>query len=198
MKRAFLALSLLTLLAVPAGAVSGGIGIHAGWVNMDDAGDDAGWGILANFGASPRVDIQVRMTDFRSLVVDFDDAANLPEDIDILRGFEFQSTLIDLGFSYNFRKDGRAFTPFVGGGGTYYLLDSTPDSHGRINDEYGWYGIAGLDFIFAERWGVYLEGMWRDAKMTIRGDGFGVGTGPTDLGVDLNGPQVNLGIKFAW
>ena len=58
--------------------------------------------------------------------------------------------------------------------------------------------IAGLDFPFADRWGVYLEGMWRDAKMTIRGDGFGVGTGPTDLGVDLNGPQVNLGIKFGW
>jgi hypothetical protein len=197
MKRAFLSLSLLALLAVPAGAVTGGIGVHAGWVDMDDAGDDAGWGLLANFGVSPHVDIQVRMTDFRSLVVDFTDDDFPPGQMLPTRGFEYQSTLVDLGFTYNFRKDGRAFTPFVGGGGTYYLLDSTPDSNGRINDEYGWYGLAGLDFMFAERWGAYVEGMWRDAKMTIRGDGFDF-AGPVDVGVDLNGPQVNLGIKFAW
>jgi hypothetical protein len=197
MKRAFLSLSLLALLAVPAGAVTGGIGVHAGWVDMDDAGDDAGWGLLANFGVSPHVDIQLRMTDFRSLVVDFTDDDFPPGQVLPNRGFEYQSTLVDFGFSYNFRKDGRAFTPFVGGGGTYYLLDSTPDSNGRVNDEYGWYGLAGLDFMFAERWGAYVEGMWRDAKMTIRGDGFGIG-GPVDVGVDLNGPQVNLGIKFAW
>ena len=36
MKRALLALSLLALLAVPAGAVSGGIGMHAGWIDMHD------------------------------------------------------------------------------------------------------------------------------------------------------------------
>jgi hypothetical protein len=194
MKRALLALSLLALLAVPAGAVSGGIGMHAGWIDMDDASDDAGWGLLANFGVSPRVDIQLRMTDFRSVVAG---SENNNGNVVLLGDFEFQSTLVDFGFLYNFRKNDRKLTPFVGGGGTYYLLDSTPDSKGRVNDEYGWYGIAGLDFPIAQRWAIYLEGMWRDAKMTIRGDDLALG-GPVDVGVDLNGPQVNLGIKFNW
>ena len=196
MKRALIALSLLALLAVPAGAVTGGIGMHAGWTDMDDAGDDAGWGLLANFGVSPRVDIQLRMTDFRSLNVQFreDDGSQALVSEGL---FEFQATLVDFGFLYNFRKDDRKLTPFVGGGGTYYLLDSTPDSEGRLNDEYGWYGVAGLDFPIAKRWALYLEGMWRDAKMTIRGDDLGLG-GPVDVGVNISGPQVNLGIKLNW
>ena len=146
---------------------------------------------MANFGISPHVDIQVRMTDFRSLLVDASEVDGL------VRDFEYQTTTFDLGFTYNFRKQERALTPFVGGGGTYFLLDSTPDSQGRINDEYGWYGIAGLDFPFASRWGAYLEGMWRDAKMTIRDDGLEP-FGPTDVGVSISGPQVNIGIKFFW
>lgn len=190
MKRAFLALSLLALLAVPAGA-GGGIGMHAAWVNGDDAGDDAGWGLLFNFGVTPRVDIQLRGSDFRSLVVDPDGVQGLDRD------FEFQATLVDLGFVFNFRRDDRKLTPYVGAGGTYFALDSTPDSRGRLEDEYGWYGVAGLDFPIARLWAIYAEAMWRDAKMTIRGDDLGLG-GPVDVGVDINGPQANVGIKFNW
>lgn len=190
MKRAFLALGLLALLAVPASA-GGGVGLHAGWVDTADANNDAGWGALVQFGLSPHVDIQLRGTDFRSLSVDASGYPGLDKD------FEFQATLLDLGFTYNFTKQGRKLTPYVGGGGTYYLLDSTPDSNARVGDEYGWYGVVGLDFPIAKRWDVYLEGMWRDAKMAIKGDDLGFG-GPVDLGVSLNGPQVNLGISLAW
>jgi len=190
MKRAFLALGLLALLAVPASA-GGGVGLHAGWVDMSDADNDAGWGLLVQFGLTQHVDIQLRGTDFRSMTV----AASSSNDLD--NDFEFQATLLDLGFTYNFTKDGRKLTPYLGGGGTYYLLDSTPDSNGRVGDEYGWYGLAGLSLPIAKRWDLYVEGMWRDAKMTIKGDDLGFG-GPVDLGVDLNGPQVNLGLAFAW
>lgn len=189
MKRAFLALGLLALLAVPASA-RGGFGMHAAWVDMSDADNDAGWGLLMQFGLTDHVDIQVRGSDFRSMVV-----GQGTQGLD--RDFEFQATLLDLGFTYNFFKSGRKLTPYVGGGGTYYLLDSTPDSKGRIGDEYGWYGIAGLQLPIARRWDIYLEGMWRDAKMTISGDDLGLG-GPVDVGVNLNGPQVNLGLMFAW
>ena len=190
MKRAFLALGLLALLAVPASA-RGGIGLHAGWLDTADADNDAGWGLLVQFGLTQHVDIQLRGTDFRSLSVAASGSNGLDKD------FEFQATLLDLGFTYNFTKDGRKLTPYVGGGGTYYLLDSTPDSNGRVGDEYGWYGIAGLSLPIAKRWDLYVEGMWRDAKMTIKGDDLGLG-GPVDLGVDLNGPQVNVGLAFAW
>ena len=190
MKRAFLALSLLALLAVPVSA-GGGIGLHAGWVDMADADNDAGWGLTAKFGVTPHVDIQLRGTDFRSLTVDSSNSNSL------VSTFEFQATLLDLGFAYTFTKEGRRFTPYVGGGGTYYLLDSTPDSNGRVGDEYGWYGIAGLTLPIAKRWDVYVEGMWRDAKMTIKGDDLGIG-GPVDVGVDLNGPQLNLGLSLRW
>lgn len=190
MKRAFLALALLALMAAPASA-RGGIGLHAGWIDTDEADNDAGWGALFHIGVTPHVDIQLRATDFRSLVVNKSNAVVLTQD------FEFQATTWDLGFVYNFIKDGRSLTPYVGGGGTYYMLDSTPDSEGRVGDEYGWYGVAGLDFPIGKRWAVYVEGMWRDAKMTIKGDDLGLG-GPVDVSVNLNGPQVNLGLAFTW
>ena len=188
MKRAFLALGLLALLAAPASA--GGIGMHAGWLDTDQAGDDAGFGLLFNFDVATRVQIQLRGTDFRELTINASDA-NTEND------FKFQATLLDLGFIYRFTKDTRKFTPYVGGGGTYYFLDSTPDSTGRLNDEYGWYGIVGLDLPIHRRWSIYVEGMWRDAKMTIKGDDLGLG-GPVDVGINLNGPQANAGIAFSW
>jgi len=190
MKRAFLALGLLSLLAVPASA-GGGLGLHAGWVDMSDADNDAGWGLLFQFGVSEHVDIQFRGTDFRSMNVEANGSNGLDSD------YEFQATLVDLGFTYNFTKEGRRVTPYLGGGGTYYLLDPTPDSQRRTGDEYGWYGLAGLSLPIAARWNVYLEGMWRDAKMTIKGDDLGFGA-PVDVGVNLNGPQVNLGLAFTW
>ncbi len=188
MKRALLAMGMLALLAAPASA--GGIGIHAGWVDTDQADNDVGFGLLFSFDVSPRVDIQLRGTDFRELVVSATDAGS---DND----FKFQATLIDLGFAYRFAKEGRKLSPYVGGGGTYYLLDSTPDSTARLNDEYGWYGVVGLDLPIGRRWAIYAEGMWRDAKMTIKGDDFDL-QGPVDIGVNLNGPQVNAGIAFTW
>lgn len=191
MKRAFLALGLLALLAVPVSA-GGGFGLHAGWVDMSDADNDAGWGLMVKFGLSPHVDIQLRGTDFREMTVSGSQGGSA-----LTSDFDFQATLLDLGFNYNFIKEGRKLTPYVGLGGTYYLLDSTPDSNARVGDEYGWYGVAGLEFPIAKRWDLYLEGMWRDAKMTIKGDDLGFG-GPVDVGVNLNGPQVNLGISLAW
>jgi len=189
MKRAFLALALLALLAAPASA-RGGIGLHAGWIDTDQADNDAGWGALFHIGVTQNVDIQVRATDFRELTVK-------PSDTSAEDGFNFQATTWDLGFVYNFFGDGRKLTPYVGGGGTYYMLDSSPDARARVNDEYGWYGIAGLDFPIGKRFAVYVEGMWRDAKMSIKGDDLGLG-GPVDVGVNLNGPQVNLGLAFTW
>ena len=189
MKRAFLALALLVLLAAPASA-RGGIGLHAGYIDTSEADNDAGWGGLFHIGVTKHVDIQVRATDFRELTVK-------PGNSGTDRGFKFQATTWDLGFVYNFFKDGRALTPYIGGGGTYYMLDSTPDSKGRVGDEYGWYGVIGLELPIAKQWDIYLEGMWRDAKMTIRGDDLGLG-GPVDVGVNLNGPQANLGIAFSW
>ena len=188
MKRVFLALAMLALLAGP--AMAGGIGMQAGWIDTDQAGNDVGYGLLFNFDVASRVQIQLRGTDFRELVVP---SATAGTDTD----FKFQATLIDLGFAYRFATKGDKFTPYIGGGGTYYLLDSTPESTERINDEYGWYGVAGLEVPVAKHWALYFEGMWRDAKMTIKGDDLGLG-GPVDTGIDLNGPQGNAGIQFRW
>lgn len=188
MKRAFLALGLLALLAGP--ATAGGIGMHAGWIDTDQADNDVGYGLVFNFDVTPRVQIQLRGTDYRELTVKSSDAGTEGD-------FNFQATLLDLGFAYRFTKDGRKLTPYVGGGGSYYLLDSTPDSTERLNDEYGWYGLVGLELPIHKRWSIYLEGMWRDAKMTIKGDDLGL-RGPVDVGINLNGPQANAGFAFSW
>lgn len=184
MKRALFALGLLVALVTPAGAVT--IGAHAGWIDADQADDDIGWGLLLDFRVGRNVDIELRGTDFREMTTEVAGS-----------DFNFQMTTLDLGFTYNFFRDDWKLTPYVGGGGTYFLLDSTPDSKGRIEDEYGWYGVVGLDLPIGKRWIVYVEGMWRDAKMTIKGNDLGFDP-VVDLGVDLNGPQVNLGIGWHW
>jgi outer membrane protein W len=108
-----------------------------------------------------------------------------------------QATMVDLGFAYKFVKNGRKLTPYVGAGGTYYLLDTKNSRQGRLQDEYGWYGLLGLDLPIGPRWVIYAEGMWRDAKAALKGDDLGFGS-TVDQSINLNGPQVNLGIAFSW
>ena len=184
MKRALFALGLLVALVAPASA--GTIGVHGGWIDTDQAGDDIGFGLLLDFRVAKKVDIELRGTDFREMTTQVAGS-----------DFNLQMTTLDLGFTYNFLKDEWRLTPYVGGGGTYYLMDSTPDSQGRVEDEYGWYAVVGLDFPISKRWIIYVEGMWRDAKASIKGNDLGFE--PTvDQSVNLNGPQVNLGIGFSW
>ena len=190
MRTAIIALGVLTLLAAP--AVAGSVGVFGSWWDPKDSNDEFAGGVLVEGRFGERVDLEFRVSWFDNVVTDLPDDAPGVE-------LPYSAVPLDFGFAYNFVKDERKFTPYVGGGGTYYLLDTDNDSEGRIEDEWGWYGIAGLDFPIADKWKFFVEAMYRDVEATLKGDNLGFGD-PSEVEAffDLKGPVVNVGIAFYW
>ena len=187
MKRAFTALGLLVLLAAPAAA--GGLGIHGTWWDADEASDEFGAGLLFDFNVVSKVDFEVRA----SWYSDYD--LVLFEGTSDAQLVTFSAAPLDFGFSYNFVKN--KFTPYLGIGGTFYYFDTDKDQYGRLDDEWGWYGLAGIDFPIGPNWKIYGEVMYRSVDARLKGDDLGFQ--PTvDEGFSFKGPAAQVGIAWAW
>ncbi len=190
MRTALITLGVLTLIAAPAAA--GSIGVFGAWWDPEDSNDEFAGGILVDFRVGEKVDLELRASWFDNVVT------TLPDDAP---GVEvpYSAVPLDFGFAYNFVKDTRKVTPYIGGGGTYYLLDADNDEVGRIDDEWGWYGVVGIDLPIGANWKLFIEAMYRDAEATLKGNDLGFGN-PTvvDAFFDLKGPAVNGGIAFTW
>lgn len=190
MKTALVTLGVLTLLATP--AVAGSVGVFGSWWDPKDSNDEFAGGILLDFRVGEKVDIELRASWFDNVVTDLPDDAPGVE-------IAYSAVPVDFGFAYNFVKDTRKVTPYIGGGGTYFLLDTDNNIQGRIEDEWGWYGIVGVDLPIGANWKVFLEGLYRDAEATLKGDNLGFGDpSEVDAFFDLRGPAVNFGVAFTW
>jgi len=189
MRTALVVLGVLTLLATP--ALAGSVGVFASWWDPNDSNDEFAGGLKLEVGVGDKVDLEFRASWFDNV------ATMLPDDAP---GFEVPYTAVplDFGFAYNFVSN-KKVTPYIGGGGTYFLLDANNDEIGRIEDEWGWYAVAGLDLPIASNWKLFIEAMYRDAEATVKGDDLGFGNpSVTDAFFDLKGPAVNGGIAFTW
>jgi hypothetical protein len=190
MRTALIALGLLTLIAAPAAA--GSVGAFASWWDPKDSNDEFAGGILLDFRVGEKVDLEFRASWFDNVVTDLPDDAPGVE-------IPYSAVPLDFGFAYNFIKDTRKITPYIGGGGTYFLLDADNDEQGRIDDEWGWYGVVGLDLPIGANWKIFIEAMYRDAEATLKGSDLGFGNpAVVDAFFDLRGPAVNGGIAFTW
>ena len=116
----------IALLAAPAAATDFGIG--AAYWSTDDT--DQALGVATKLGFRF---FELRATYFSDVTADTD-----PERFD----FEVKAIPLEAGFVFPF-AEGAAFSPYVGGGAGYYLLDTT---EGDIDDEVGWYAVVGTDF----------------------------------------------------
>ena len=88
-------------------------------------------------------------------------------------------------------------TPYLGFGGTYFLLDSKHESQRRIEDAWGYYGLAGIDLgLGSSSWGLFLEVMYRNGTASLKGDDLQFS--PVEIRFDLTGAVANLGLKYGW
>lgn len=185
MKRVLLTLGLVVLLATP--SFAGGLGIFGSYWNTSEADSDTGMGVEANFSFNPQVDLQLRITHFRELKTKVQGM-----DVTIL------STPFDMGIVYNFRNSAKV-TPRLGAGFAYYFMSSnlkdlSVDS-GEIDAELGYYGEVGVDVPFSGNWAAYGDAIYRIGKTRLDGEGL---FGFVQRRVDLNGFNLNLGVKYRW
>jgi hypothetical protein len=183
------ALALAGALPSPAHAI--GFSIFGSYWEPSDTNDVGGGGLEIAFPVSPRWEIDLRGSYFEELD---------PEPLQVLadadspfrhRGLEL--TPIDIGARFDFKPDS-PIRPYLGGGGSYYIVDS---DFGNIDDESGWYGVLGLGFGKKEGTSFFVEGQYRDVEATVREDP----NHPFDFDfrqtrLDLSGWAFNAGIGW--
>lgn len=175
MKRLVLAVA-CALLAVPAWAGSVGLMV-SGW-DTDEADQDVGLGTRVAIDLGRSWDLEARVTFFDELEA-------------VVGGerFEIEATPIDLGLAYGF-PTGRA-TPYVGLGLSYVLLDvNAPE---RLEDEFGFYGVGGVQVDVGKYLAVWIEGLYRSFDATLTGDNLGFER--VEDGIALSGVSVNGGLS---
>lgn len=187
MKKLAIVLGLGLLMTVPSWASSVGVG-YAYW-DSKDAAEDEGIGIKVAFDINESVDLEFRASFFDA----FGRVAN-----NALTKLEV--TPVDFGFSYHFNREAKA-QPYIGGGATYLFTNAlfdggqVPLSGGpEVNDEFGFYLVAGVDVSVNELFGVYGEALFRQAELTVTGSGIGF----RDFPVDMSGPSATFGVMLHW
>jgi len=93
---------------------------------------------------------------------------------------------LDIGVRWMF-SPGSELRPYVGAGASYTLVSL---SQGEADDEWGYYGMAGLGiFLFDGEGGFYLEALYRKTAATLD-------YGASSFDVDLGGFAGSVG--FMW
>lgn len=177
MSKSLAVLAILALCAAP--ALAGGLAITASYWDPDDVDDDVGLGFKLEFAADARWDVEFRGAYFEELESEPGGA------------FSLEAVPLDAGIAINFNRYGNA-NPFLGVGGSYYLLDT---DRGLIDDEFGWYAVAGLEVGVHERWAILFEALYRDVQAEVEGNDLG---DITSIPLDLGGGAANLGLMLRW
>jgi opacity protein-like surface antigen len=177
MKKIILAVAAVVLLAGPASAAD--FGLFGSYWDTSDADEALGGGVKLNFARF----LELRATYFSDVTAD-----TTPES----RDFEVKAIPLEAGLVFKFAP-GERFTPYIGGGAGYYLLDT---NRGDIDDETGWYAVAGADIKTERGIGFMAEAIYRSMEATVRDDD------PTDIidrvNIDLGGFGVNAGLVWSF
>lgn len=170
------------LCAVPSHA--GSFGLFGSYWDTKEADHGFGGGIRTSFGEAVQFDL--RGTYYNDLKRDAG-----PNDI------KLHAAPLDAGISFHFLNTG-AVEPYIGGGASYFLLDT---NRFRIDDEVGFYGLAGIEFGHLDNGPrFFVEGAYRDVHGTIkprnRNEDFPDVTGRIKL--QLRGVSANAGVLWRW
>ena len=189
MRKFAVTVGLFSLLAAP--ALAGGIGVMVSSWDTDTADDDQGAGVKVEVDMNPNLDVEVRASFFDSF-----------SQVDRGELYEIEATPVDLGLAWDFAPDRRA-NPYIGAGGTFLLLKPNAalgeevTSRPHSQEEFGWYGEIGVEYVAAPSFSVFVEAIYRDVSGEVRGRG--LGTAPVvDFEVDFGGVSANLGLMFNW
>lgn len=180
MKKTILfAVAVLAILAGPAAATD--FGVFGAYWDTQDADEALGVGAKVRLGRF----VELRGTYFSDVTTD-----TSPERFD----FEVSAIPLEAGLRFDF-AEGSAFSPYLGGGAGYYLLDTT---EGQIDDEVGFYALVGAEFgQRASGLSFMAEAIYRQMEATVTEDEDGF---PDDIRDDvafqLDGLGVNAGIVW--
>lgn len=183
MKKAALVLGLTLLLASPVWASS--VGVMASYWFSDDTDDAPGGGLRFQLDAG-----ETWTFEFRGSV--YDDFEITRRSAGPVEKFQLEAVPIDFGVSYNFNKNAQ-INPYLGFGGSYVLLESRLG--GRLQDEFGWFALAGADFNFREEAAIFVEVIYRNIDATLEADDLGRGLNEE---LNMKGPAINVGIAKRW
>lgn len=180
MKKTILsAVAALTLLAGPASATD--FSVFGSYWDTKDADEALGLGAKVRLGRF----VELRGTYFSDVTADTE-----PERFD----FEVSAIPLEAGLVFNF-AEGEAFSPYIGGGAGYYMLDTT---EGEIDDEVGFYAVLGAEFARQPSGLSFMaEAIYRSMEATITEDEDGFPDDiRDDVAFDLDGLGVNAGITW--
>lgn len=166
--------------------------------DTDAAGDTAGGGLILGMPLNETFAIELRATYFEELSDDpFQNAFDSNDPIFQDQGI--QALPLEAGVRFSFPQ--RAWLrPHIGGGATYFLLDS---DFGEVSDEVGYYVTLGATLGDGDGTDFFIEGIWRDATAGIELDPQALDD-IDDINVvdhatlDLGGFGVNLGVRWSF
>jgi hypothetical protein len=166
------------LLAGPSKAAD--IGVFGAY--QDTKAADSGYGVGA------KIDF-ARFLELRASYFSDITAGNQPSGND----FKIRLVPLEAGLVYKFQP-GTTFTPYLGGGASYFLLNT---NRGNIANELGWYAVAGTDIKTSHGFGVMLEGIYRSVDATIRDNGTST-TISSKVPLQLRGFGANAGLVWSF
>lgn len=194
--RTLLAAAICIAALAPASTRAADLSLFGSFWDTDVAGDAAGGGFGLGFPLNEVFAIELRGTYFEELSDDpFENAFD--SDAPIFQNKGIQVLPVDAGVRLSFAP--RAWArPYVGGGVSYFLLDS---DFGDIDDELGFYVALGSRFGDGQGADLFVEGIYRKATAQLTFD-------PEDfddlddldideeVDLDLDGFGINLGVRW--
>jgi hypothetical protein len=196
--RTHLSAALCTAILATAPLAAADFSLMGSYWDTDVAGDTAGAGFILGLPFNETLAFELRATYFEELSDDpFDNIFDSDETV--FQGRGIQAMPIEAGLRFSFAP-GSTFRPYVGGGGSYFLIDS---DFGEIQDQLGYYLAAGATVGDGAGAEFFFEGVWRQASAEVEVD-------PEDLGdiddidvdntpsFDIDGFGVNVGVRWAF
>jgi hypothetical protein len=184
------------LAASPASA-AGAFNVFGSWWDTDQADKTGGGGIAFALPVGRGWGVDLRASYHEELTNEPLEAL-FDENDPVFQRTGLQVMPLEAGLRYNFAPGNRT-NFYLGGGGSYHVLDS---DFGNVDDEVGGYALAGIDFGNPAGLSFFVEGIYRFVEATVEID-------PQDLddfddiegiengvGVDLNGVGLNIGMSW--
>lgn len=199
MKKAVGVLFLILACATSPAAMASGFELFGSYWETSDVDETFGGGIGVGipFGETG-LGLHARATYYQELTDEpLEGLFDPDEDEDFFAEESLEVLPIDVGLRYEFAPRG-AFSPWIGAGGSYFLIDTTREGV-DVDDETGFHVSLGSRFGDSEGTNFFAEALYRSTEATlIRRER--PGDDDIDLedevAIDLDGVAINAGIVW--